>query len=181
MKKNKILLGITGCIACYKSAELTRFLVKQGFDVKVILTESAKKFVTPLLFKTLSKNQVYSELFLEDSQWCPEHISLSDWADLLVIAPASANIINKIAVGIADDLLTSTVMAFDKNILLFPTMNERMYKNEILTENINKLKKINRFNFSEPETGELACGTSGIGRMPKIEVIVDKIKEQLNL
>ncbi len=176
MKKNNILFGITGCIACYKTAYLIRELVKKDYNVKVIITDSAKRFVSPLTFKTLSRNNVYSDLFSDNVEWNPQHIALADWADLMVIAPASANTISKISYGIADNLLTSVVLGFDKKIILVPAMNTKMYYNEIFQDNLSRLKTFERFIILEPEEGDLACGVSGKGRMPDTDKIIESVE-----
>ena len=174
-QKNKILLGVTGCIAVYKVVSLVRKLVKNNFEVKVIMTDAAKEFVTPLTFKTISQNMVYSDLFLPEDEWSPMHVSLADWADIMVIAPASANTIAKIAYGLSDNLLSSTVLTFTGNILVVPSMNHNMYLNEIFQDNLDKLRKIKRFTIMEPEEGLLACGTSGKGRLPEPDAIYEEI------
>jgi len=179
--KNNILLGVTGCISCYKAAYLVRLLVKEGFDVKVILTESAQKFVTPLTFKCLSKNKVYTQLFSEDDEWDVEHVSLASWSDVMIVAPASANTISKIAYGIADNLFLTTLLAFDKKIIIAPSMNDKMWANEMISKNIKILKENPRFLFVDPEAGELACGVIGNGRLAKLENIIKAVKKVLNV
>ena len=178
LKDKKIVLGITGGIAAYKSAELTREFVKMGADVKVIMTENATKFITPLTLQTLSENPVYTDMFLLTGEVKIDHISLADEADILIIAPATANIIGKIASGLADDLLSTTVMATKAPILICPAMNTNMYTNDIVRENINKLTSKNYF-FVEPGHGELACGTEGPGRLPPLEDIVEEVESIL--
>jgi len=178
--KNNILLGVTGCISCYKAAYLVRLLVKEGFNVKVILTESAQKFIAPLTFKCLSKNKVYTQLFCEDDEWDVEHVSLASWADVMIVAPASANTISKIACGIADDLLLTTLLAFEKEIIIAPSMNDKMWANEIISKNVKTLKENSRFLFIDPEEGELACGVIGNGRLAKLENIMKVVKKVLN-
>ena len=172
-----ILLGITGGIAAYKICELIRMYKKQGFDVKVIVTPNALNFVTELTLATLSNNQVYSDNF-DIKEYKPEHISLCDEGDILVIAPASANTISKIADGICDNLLTSITCAFSKPIIIAPAMNTNMWENTFVQENINKLKT-NGYNVLEPETGYLACGIEGKGRLCSLDKIFDKTLEVL--
>ncbi|MEJ5307077.1 MAG: bifunctional phosphopantothenoylcysteine decarboxylase/phosphopantothenate--cysteine ligase CoaBC [candidate division WOR-3 bacterium] len=167
---SKILLGITGCISAYKSASLIREFKKSGDEVKVILTPNGARFITPLTLRTLSENKVYTSLFDDENEWSTEHISLSRWADILVVAPASANIIGKFASGIADDLLSTTFLSFDKKILVVPTMNKTMYENKAIVENIEKLKE-RGISVMEPDEGFLACGEEGKGRFPEIEKI----------
>ncbi len=175
---SKILLGITGCISAYKAAYLIREFKKNNDEVKVILTENGSKFITPLTLRTLSENKVYTSLFDDDNELSTEHISLSRWADILVIAPASANMIGKFAAGIADDLLSTTLLSFDKKILFVPTMNKTMYSNPVVLENILKLKKRGVY-FLEPEEGFLACGEEGKGRFPEISIIYHNVKKLL--
>jgi len=178
LKGKKIVLGITGGIAAYKSAELTREFVKRGADVKVIMTENATRFITPLTMQTLSGNLVYTDMFslIEESEI--SHISLAEEANILIIAPATANIIGKIASGLADDLLSTTVMATKAPVLICPAMNSNMYTNNIVKENINKLTSRNYF-FIEPEYGELACKEEGPGRLPSLDDIVEEVESIL--
>lgn len=178
LKGKEIVLGVSGGIAAYKAAELTRLLVKAGANVNVIMTKNAQEFVTPLTFQTLSGNPVSAELFdlLRRSEI--KHVSLAEKADLLVIAPATANIIGKIASGIADDLLTTTVMATRAPIIIAPAMNVQMWKNPILQENIKRLKKIG-LKIMEPGSGYLACGYEGKGRLAEPEAILKRIKTLL--
>ncbi|HAF08437.1 MAG: bifunctional phosphopantothenoylcysteine decarboxylase/phosphopantothenate--cysteine ligase CoaBC [bacterium] len=167
---SNILLGVTGCISAYKAASLIREFKKNGDDVKVILTQNGSKFITPLTLRTLSENKVYTSLFDDENEWSTEHISLSRWADIFVVAPASANIIGKFASGIADDLLSTTFLSFEKNVLIVPTMNESMFENKATVENIRILKERGVV-VMEPEEGFLACGEEGKGRFPKVEKI----------
>jgi phosphopantothenoylcysteine decarboxylase/phosphopantothenate--cysteine ligase len=172
LKDKQILLGISGGIAAYKSAELVRLLVKAGAQVKVIMTQSAQEFITPLTLSTLSRNQVYTGMFEGKKNWEIEHIALAQWADLLVVAPATANIIGKIAGGIADDLLSTVIMATKAPVLLAPGMNENMYLNPLVEDNIKKLKTLG-YLFMEAPHGELACGEAGWGRMAEpVEILV---------
>ena len=176
LQNKKILLCLSGGIAVYKCVELASSLVKEGAIVKTIMTKAAMEFVTPLTFKSITKETVSHKLFNPDSQI--EHISLSDWADIIVIVPATANVIGKIANGIADDLLTTTVMAANCPKLIVPAMNVKMYENPILQDNLNKLINYG-FNIMEPETGYLACGYQGKGRMPDVIEIIYAIKTYL--
>lgn len=178
-KLNKtVLLGITGGIAVYKVCELIRMYKKNGFNVKVIPTKNALEFVGELTLTTLSDNPVYKDNF-EIKEYKPEHISLADEGDIMVIAPASANTISKIANGICDNLLTSVVCAFNKPIIIAPAMNTNMWNNSIIQENVKKLQNLG-FEIVPPEDGFLACGTVGKGRLCKIEKIFDKTNEILN-
>ena len=170
MFRNKnILIGITGGIAAYKILELIRLYKKNNANVKVIMTDNAVNFVTPLTVRTLSNNPVYIKQFEEENLF-PEHVSLGEWADIFVIAPASANTIGKIANGICDNLLTSIACAFPKPVLVAPAMNCEMWNNVFVQENIQKLEKAG-YNIIAPEAGFLACGTTGIGRLCAVEKI----------
>jgi len=175
LNNKKILVGITGSIAAYKTCELIRLLIKAGANVKAVLTPNATNFVTETTLSTLTRNPVYIDQFSK-FEWKPEHISLSDEADLFVIVPASANTIGKIAGGICDNLLTSLISAFDKPIILAPAMNCKMWKNSFVQENISKLEQ-KGFHIVYPEQGELACGYEGAGRLAGIEKILNEIIE----
>lgn len=173
-----VLIGITGGIAAYKICELIRKFKKNGANVKIICTPNALNFVTKLTLQNLSQNQVYVEEF-DVKDWKPEHISLADEADVMVIAPATANTISKIAQGVADNLLTSVACAFSKKMIIAPAMNCNMWNNPIIQENISKLKSIG-VEFIEPESGFLACGYLGKGRLCKIDKIYEAVCEALN-
>jgi len=175
-----IILGVTGGIAAYKSAALVSRLKDLGANVVVIMTENATEFVTPITLQTLSQNPVYIDMFklIEKSEI--GHLSLSRRGDILVIAPATANIIGKIASGIADNLLTSTVMASKCPKLIAPAMHSSMYENPTVQQNIKNLEDLG-YEFIGPETGKLASGDTGIGRLAKIEDIINKIIEILKL
>lgn len=175
--KKTVLLGITGGIASYKMCELIRMYKKNGLDVKVIVTPNALNFVTKLTLATLSNNEVYSDNF-DIKEYKPEHISLCDEGDILVIAPASANTISKIADGICDNLLTSITCAFNKPVIIAPAMNTNMWQNPFVQTNIKKLKS-NNYHILEPETGYLACGTEGQGRLCELDKIFNKTTELL--
>jgi phosphopantothenoylcysteine decarboxylase / phosphopantothenate---cysteine ligase len=173
-----LVLGVTGGIACYKAVELVRLLVKDGFVVQVIMTRGAMEFVTPLTFQTLSGRPVASETFSLTQESEIGHIRLADTADLFVIAPATANVIGKIAAGIADDLLTTVLMATKAPILLAPAMNIHMYENPIVQENVRKLRRLGYY-FMEPAEGYLACGYEGKGRLPEPEKILEEVRRLL--
>jgi phosphopantothenoylcysteine decarboxylase/phosphopantothenate--cysteine ligase len=179
LKGKKIILGVTGGIAAYKTAELVRELVRAGAEVYVIMTRAAQAFITPLTFQTLSGNKVTTELFslIEESEI--GHISLADRAEVLVIAPATANIIGKMAAGIADDMLTTIIMATRAPLLLAPAMNVHMWENPLCQENIRKLRS-RGYHFIDPQVGELACGYEGKGRLAEIPAIVEKIRALLS-
>ncbi len=168
-----ILLGVTGGIAVYKSVELLRLLTKAGANVHVVMTKAATEFVTPLTFQTLSCNPVHTELFNLIQEQEIGHISLADRAEIVLIAPATANIIGKIAGGIADDLLTTTIMATKAPVLIAPAMNVNMYQNPIYKENEARLRELG-YHFVDAETGSLACGWEGNGRLAKPERIFDR-------
>ena len=173
-----IVLGVTGGIACYKAVELVRLLVKAEFQVRVIMTRGAMEFVTPLTFQALSGNPVASETFDLTQESEIGHINLADSADVFVIAPATANVIGKIAGGIADDLLTTVFMATRAPVLIAPAMNIHMYENPILQENLRKLRRIG-YHIMEPGDGYLACGYEGKGRLPDPEKIAEEIERLL--
>jgi phosphopantothenoylcysteine decarboxylase/phosphopantothenate--cysteine ligase len=175
MLKNKVVvLGVSGGIAAYKTAELISGLKKLNADVHVVMTESACEFITPLTMRTLSQNHVVYDMFKEPPTWEIEHISLAKKADIIVIAPATANILGKVASGIADDILTTTVMAAKCPVIFAPSMNTNMYENCIVQRNIETLKSYG-YRFIEPETGRLACGDAGKGRLADIEDIIEEI------
>ena len=160
----KVVLGVTGSIAAYKACELVRLFVKRGDDVHVVMTEHARSFVTPLTFQTLSRNPVECDMFASPQEWKPEHVSLAVTADLVVVAPATANILAKMAHGIADDLLSSTLLATKAPIVVAPAMNDGMWANAATQANIEMLAS-RGVRVVQPGTGDLACGTSGTGRM----------------
>lgn len=174
-KPKNVVLGVSGGIACYKAVELVRLLVRDGLTVQVIMTREAMEFVTPLTFQTLSGRPVATEIFSLTQESEIGHINLADQAALFVIAPATANIIGKIAAGIADDLLTTVVMATQAPVLIAPSMNIHMYENPILQENIRKLRRLG-YHFMEPVEGYLACGYEGKGRLPEPADIVEEIQ-----
>jgi len=178
LKKKKIVLGITGGIAAYKAAELTRALIKEGAQVKVVMTKSATEFITPLTMQTLSQNQVYLDTFVPAEKYDMAHIALADFADAFIIAPATGNIIGKIAAGVADDLLSTTIMAAGKPVLICPAMNNKMLANPIVQDNLSKLQEHGYF-IMESAVGELACKTQGSGRLAEITDIIEEIKSLL--
>jgi phosphopantothenoylcysteine decarboxylase/phosphopantothenate--cysteine ligase len=174
----KIVLGITGGIAAYKAAELTRALIKEGAQVKVIMTKSATEFITPLTMQTLSQNPVYIDMYDATRKYDIAHIALADFADAFVIAPATANIIGKISSGVADDLLSTTIMAADKPVLICPAMNVKMLANSIVQDNLKKLQAHGYF-IMESGVGELACKAQGAGRLPEISEIIEDLESML--
>jgi len=175
---SSILLGITGGISAYKIPSLVRLMVKAGMNVQVVMTRSASKFVTPMTLATLSGNPVYCDMWGERDRPSVEHIFLADAARIAVIAPATANFIGKLAHGIADDMLTTVMMAFNKPVLIYPAMNINMYNNPILKENLERLMSLG-YHVMEPEKGDLACGWVGEGRMPEPEAIFLEVKRSL--
>jgi phosphopantothenoylcysteine decarboxylase/phosphopantothenate--cysteine ligase len=170
----KILLIICGGIAAYKSLEIIRLLRKNGSSVKTILTNNAKKFITPLSVASLSQEKVYTDLFNSDNESEMDHISLSRWSDLILIAPATANTISKISFGLSDDLASTVVFASDKKIFIAPAMNVRMWEHQSNKENLKKLIDFGH-EIIGPETGEMACGEYGMGKMSEPVAIINHI------
>lgn len=180
MALNNIVLGVTGGVAAYKALDVISKLKKKGFNVDVIMTKSAAEFVTPLSFQSLSGNPVITDMFDEPKAWEIQHISLAKKADLLVVVPATANIIGKVANGIADDMLSTTIMAAALRcpVVFAPAMNTYMYENPIVQDNIKKLKEYG-YSFIEPECGRLACGDTGKGKLSDTETISEVISSML--
>ena len=169
-----IILGVTGGIAIHKSIDVASQLVKSGASVHVVMTESATRLVQPLQFQVISRNPVLLDLFDTGTDWKPPHIDLADRADLLMIVPATANIIGKLANGIADDPLSTVAVSVHCPVLLAPAMNGHMYHNPIVQRNINTLKT-HGFHFIEPASGDLACGYEGVGRLNTVETILEGV------
>ncbi|QJA09229.1 bifunctional phosphopantothenoylcysteine decarboxylase/phosphopantothenate--cysteine ligase CoaBC [Romboutsia sp. CE17] len=179
MLKNKtVVIGVSGGIAVYKVCDVVSRLKKLGVNVHVIMTKSATEFVTPLTFQSLSQNYVVCDMFEEPKTWDVEHISLAKKADVFLIAPATANIIGKMACGISDDMLSTTVMATKAKVLIAPAMNTNMYENPIVQRNIDTLRALN-YEFIEPESGRLACGDIGKGKLATPENIVEAVVDAL--
>lgn len=176
----KIIVGVTGGIAVYKSCELVRRLISLNAEVVVIMTASAQKFVTSLTFESLSRNEVITEMFPPDKFVSTRHIDLAGWPDMFVIAPATANIIGKIRAGMADDILSTILISTVKPVLICPAMNVKMYENPIVQENIKYLSKLG-YKFLEPEIGDLACREVGKGRMPEPSRIVEEVVKILGI
>ena len=174
LQGKKIVLGVTGGIAVYKAVDLVSRLRKQGAEVRVVMTDHAQEFVTPLTFKEISGHQVAVSMWNSNQEFNVEHISLANWADAFVVAPATANILAKMACGIADDLLSTTLLAAQAPIIVCPAMNTGMYENPITQENIAKLVQ-HGVTVMPPAVGHLACGTSGAGRLPEPQDIVNFI------
>ena len=179
LKDKTVVIGVSGGIAVYKTLDVISRLRKLGVNVNVIMTKSATEFVTPLSFQSLSQNYVVCDMFEDPKTWDVEHISLAKRADAFLIAPATANVIGKIANGIADDMLTTTVMATKAKVLIAPAMNTNMYANPIVQKNISTLKELG-YNFVEPESGRLACGDTGKGKLASPETIVDEVVKLLS-
>ncbi|MCS7151907.1 MAG: phosphopantothenoylcysteine decarboxylase [Endomicrobia bacterium] len=179
MRKN-ILIGITAGISIYKICELIRQLRKKNYSVKCIMTRNATELISPLLFQELTEEKVYIDMF-SNQEFSPTHVALSDWADLIVVAPCSCNTISKLACGKTEDLLTCTIYAADlkkTKVLLCPSMNTNMWLHPITQKNIKTLKDIG-YHVLEPEKGELLCNKEGVGRLPEIEKIVRFIEKLL--
>ena len=170
LKGKKIVLGVTGGIAIYKSVALVSKLVQAGAEVRVVMTEAATKLVTPITFKEISGNFVACDMWSGNQEFNVEHVALATWGDVFVVAPATANSIGKFAAGIADDMLTTTFMAFNKQVIICPAMNSHMYENLALQDNLKILSK-RKVLIMPTAVGHLACGTSGKGRMPEPEDI----------
>ncbi|MBI4972960.1 MAG: hypothetical protein HZC16_03985 [Candidatus Omnitrophica bacterium] len=177
MRKN-IVLGTSASIAIYKSCEIIRGLKEEKYSVTVVMTAEAEELIKPIVFQSLSGNKVYRGLFAEPDAWEIEHISLAEKADLVLIAPATANIIAKISAGICDDLLTCVVAATKAPVLICPAMNENMYLNKITQGNIKKLRELG-YKFVEPKKGRLACGKVGLGCLAEVEDIIKQVKKIL--
>lgn len=178
LKDKHILLGISGGIAAYKTPELIRLFVKAGAQVRVVATKNALEFVTELTLQTVSKNEVYTDTFAKQNEYSTEHIALNDWADVLLVAPATANILGKFASGIGDDALSTSFLAFNKPVFAAPAMNTKMFNNAAVQNNIELLKK-RGIQFIEPTEGVLACGDYGKGRMADPESIFNRIYQHV--
>lgn len=177
--KKTVVLGVAGGIAVYKALDVVSKLKKKDFEVHVIMTESATKFVAPLSFQSLSQNIVNCDMFSEPKAWEIQHISLAKKADLIAIVPATANIIGKVANGVADDLLSTTIMATKATVVFAPAMNTNMYTNPIVQDNITKLKNLG-YKFISPASGRLACGDEGEGKLADTELISEYIQSMMH-
>lgn len=178
LEGKNIVLGVCGGISAYKACEIISLLKKAGANVDVIMTKNATEFITPLTISTLAKSKAIIDAFEIPENYTPEHISLAKKSDLFLIAPATANIIGKVANGIADDMLSTTIMACTSKVVFAPAMNDNMYNNKIVQENISKLKNYG-YEFIDPAIGNLACGTNGIGRLEEPKNIVKRVDELL--
>ena len=175
LKDKNVILGVTGGIAAYKSVDLASRLRKAGANVHVIMTKGAQNFVTPLTFREITGNPVTTTMWGEVTNHNVEHIALANLADLVIVAPATANFIAKCAIGMADDMLTTTLLATKAPIFFAPAMNSNMYENQLTQQNIDVLIE-SGWNFIPPESGHLACGTDGVGRMPEPADILDFVR-----
>ncbi|MDA8124755.1 MAG: bifunctional phosphopantothenoylcysteine decarboxylase/phosphopantothenate--cysteine ligase CoaBC [Deltaproteobacteria bacterium] len=180
LKGRRIVLGVTGGIAAYKAAELVRELIRRGAEVRVVMTAHACEFVTPLTFETLSGHRVATDLFYRTGDYTMDHISLAEFAELVVITPATANVIGKLAAGIADDLLTTALLAMPAPVLICPAMNSHMYAHPAVQANLARLASFG-YTILAPGTGELACRTTGQGRLPEIHEIAEEIESLLTV
>ena len=178
MSKKSVVLGVSGGVAAYKALDIVSQLVKKDVEVDVIMTNSATEFVRPLSFQALSSNAVIVDMFKEPKHWEIQHISLAKKADILLVAPATANIIGKVANGIADDMLSTTIMATKAKVIFAPAMNTNMYENPIVKGNIEKLKSYG-YEFIEPASGRLACGDTGRGKLESTDLIVEYVTSAL--
>ncbi|MDR2191704.1 MAG: bifunctional phosphopantothenoylcysteine decarboxylase/phosphopantothenate--cysteine ligase CoaBC [Endomicrobium sp.] len=173
-----IILGVCASIAAYKACDIIRRLIKYGANVECILTQNGAKFITPLALQTLSRNKVYTGMFEKTEKWEIEHISLAQKADIILIAPATADIIARLAAGRADDLLCSTVLASKAKIVICPAMNANMFNHKATQKNIETLKSYGYY-FVMPQKGELACAITGDGRLADIETIISELTQYL--
>jgi len=179
LAKKTVVLGITGSIAACKAAEIASRLIKTGATVEVIMTEAATRFVTPLTLRSITHRPVVTDMFADNVEYSPEHIALAEAADVVLVAPATANIIAKLAAGIADDMLGCTVLATRAPVIMAPAMNVNMFQNPVTQQNLAKLKA-RGFTMIDPAYGRLASGKVGVGRLAEIEQIIDTVKQVLN-
>lgn len=178
MKNKTVVLGVTGSIAAYKTANLASMLVKAGCDVNVIMTQNATNFINPITFETLTGNKCLTDTFDRNFQYNVEHVALAKRADVFMVAPASANVIGKLANGIADDMLTTVALACKCKKIISPAMNTNMFENPIVGENLNRLKNFG-FEIVAPASGRLACGDTGAGKMPSEDILFDYIEREI--
>jgi phosphopantothenoylcysteine decarboxylase/phosphopantothenate--cysteine ligase len=175
-REKHVILGVTASIAIYKACDLVRRLKDEGFSVEVVMTQEAEELIRPIVFQALSQNKVYYSMFDAASEWEIEHVSLADKADLVLIAPATANIIGKLVSGVWDDPVTCVVSATKAPVLIALAMNDNMFNNRITQRNIKELKTLG-YKFVGPAEGKLACGKSGIGCLADVETIVKEAKK----
>jgi phosphopantothenoylcysteine decarboxylase/phosphopantothenate--cysteine ligase len=179
IKSSKILIGVTGGIAAYKTCSLVTSLLREGADIEIVMTDAAKKFVTPLTFQSILNKPVYSDIWESDNETNIKHIKLAQWPDLVVIAPATANTISKISLGLADNLLSTIALALlpSTPVIIAPAMNTNMWINPSFVENLERLKRYKRYIIMEPRSGVLACRDEGVGKIPSTEEIIETIKK----
>jgi phosphopantothenoylcysteine decarboxylase/phosphopantothenate--cysteine ligase len=180
LKEKNILLGVCGGIAAYKTCEILRRLTDLGAQVHVVMTKAAREFISPLTFQSLSRNPVHTDLFNLTEESEISHIALAEQADLVLISPVTANLIAKLAYGLADDLLSTLILVTQAPVLLAPSMNDHMWGKEVVKQNIQILKK-RGFKIIEPGKGYLACGSYGKGRLAEPEIIVEEVKKSLKI
>lgn len=173
VKEKHIVVGVTASIAIYKACDIVRRLREKNLRVSVIMTKEAQELIRPIVFQSLSGTKVYTDMFQAPAEWEIEHISLAESADQVLVAPATVNIIGKIACGISDDLLTCVISATRAKVLIAPAMNENMYLNKITQENIKKLKALG-YKFVGPRQGRLVCGKLGVGCLEEVDTIVNE-------
>lgn len=178
MKGRRVVVGVTGGIAAYKTASLVSLLVRREAEVRVVMTENATRFVGPLTFQTLSRNRVVTDLFLSAGEWDSQHIVVARWAEALVVAPATASFLGKIAAGISDDILTCTVLATPAPVLLAPAMNGQMWRHAAVQRNLKALEEMG-YRFVGPAEGRLADGSIDIGRMSEPTAILEALEGML--
>jgi len=175
---SRILLGVSAGIAAYKAIDLASKLTQRGDEVRTLLTPHALNFLTPLSFRAVTRQPVYTDTFEEDPEYKPGHVSLSEWPDVLVVAPATADLIARIAAGLGDNILTVTLIAFEKPVIVAPAMNDRMWAHPFVRRNIEALRKIG-YHILEPGIGHLACGSMGPGRLPETPELIAAIDAAL--
>jgi len=178
MKKRRLLLGVSASIAAYKACEIISLLRRSNVEITVCMSKDAERFIPPLTLQGLSGNKVFKDMFVPVEAWDPCHISLANAADVVLVAPATYDLISKVACGICDDLLTCVIASTKAPVIFAPAMNEVMYKNKILQANIARLKKLG-YIFIGPIKGRLACGTTGEGHLAQTDVIVKEVKARL--
>lgn len=176
--KKKIVLGITGSIAAYKACELISLFRKKGYAVRCVMSQDAKRFITPLTLETLSGEKVVSKMFSRREEHSPVHISIAEEADVILVAPATADVISKVASGICDGILECVICSSDCPVIFAPAMNDRMYRNPVIQDKINYLKE-KGYGFVGPVEGHLACGTEGIGHIAPLEKIIEETEKTL--
>jgi len=174
----KILLGVSAGIAIYKAADLASKLTQRGDEVRTLMTPRALRFMTPIAFRAITRQPVYTDVFEEDPTSRPEHISLSEWCDLFFIAPATADLMARLAAGLGDDIVTVTALARQGPVVLAPAMNDRMWAHPSVTRNVQTLREFG-YEVLEPESGHLACGSVGAGRLPEVPPLIAAIDSAL--